>query len=274
MSVNYKTDTFDNETINITVYGEENLGKGPNVIYAHGFKGFKDWGFVPEAGKILAESGCFVVTFNFSRNGIEGNSTEFTRIDKFAENTLSREVDELNTIIELTISGYFGPVSNQPVFLLGHSRGGGVALLCAGHRAVKGLITWAAIAKADRFSERQKKDWLATGFFEVVNQRTGQVMRMNKSFLEDLNKNIKKLDLIKAAEKLNKEWLILHGDQDLAVPLPEAEMLYEASDKNITELKIIEGAGHTFNTVHPFQESNNKFDYLLEQTIKFIRKIK
>src|SRR5205823_7797891 len=59
----------------------------PVLIFVHGFKGFKDWGWGPHIGESMARSGFYAVAFNFSHNGVEGNSTEFTRLDKFASNT-------------------------------------------------------------------------------------------------------------------------------------------------------------------------------------------
>ncbi len=42
----------------------------PVVIVAHGFKGFKDWGFFPYLAKGLCRKGFIVVKFNFSGSGI------------------------------------------------------------------------------------------------------------------------------------------------------------------------------------------------------------
>jgi len=42
-------------------------------VYVHGFKGFKDWGFVPYIGETFASKGFAFLTFNFSHNGIESN---------------------------------------------------------------------------------------------------------------------------------------------------------------------------------------------------------
>ena len=40
------------------------------VIVAHGFKGFKDWGFFPYLCESLARDGHLVVSFNTSLNGV------------------------------------------------------------------------------------------------------------------------------------------------------------------------------------------------------------
>lgn len=67
------------------------------IVVAHGFKGFKDWGFFPHLCECLARDGHAVVSFNFSLNGIGDDPTEFTQLENFARNTLSRDVDEILT---------------------------------------------------------------------------------------------------------------------------------------------------------------------------------
>jgi len=276
MCQNYIYKTSKNDKINITTFGNQHLKSGKCLIYSHGFKGFKDWGFVPFIGKYFAELGYFVITFNFSHNGIGNNPLEFTELDKFAENTFSLEVNELNEIINAFSNGYFGKIINPKIGVIGHSRGGAISLLAAYYNEnVKSLITWSSIAKLDRYSERQKKEWLSKGYSEAVNSRTNQVMRMNKILLEDIIQNKNGfLNLEKAARNLKKPWLIIHGAQDLTVKSDEAKQLYEWSDKNLTELHLISSAGHTFNITHPMEKASEPLNKVLEKTEKFIEKIK
>ncbi|MCB0288593.1 MAG: alpha/beta hydrolase, partial [Calditrichaeota bacterium] len=132
MSQNYIYNTSENQKINITTFGTSNLEKGNCLIFVHGFKGFKDWGFVPHLAKHFSENGYFVITFNFSHNGVGKSLTEFDELDKFANNTLSREVNELIEIISAYKNGFFGKISNQnKIGLVGHSRGGAVSILAA-----------------------------------------------------------------------------------------------------------------------------------------------
>ncbi|GBD90191.1 alpha/beta hydrolase family protein [bacterium BMS3Abin04] len=276
MCQNYVYKTSKNDEISITTFGNQHLKSGKCLIYCHGFKGFKDWGFVPYVGKYFAERGYFVITFNFSHNGIGNNPLEFTEPDKFAENTFSLEVNELNEIINAVSNGYFGKIINPKIGIIGHSRGGAVALLAAyNNNNVNALITWSSIAKLDRYSERQKKEWLSKGYFEVLNSRTNQIMRMNKDLLKDIinNKN-GFLNIEKAAKDLNKPWLIIHGEQDLTVKSDEAEKLYGWSNKHLTELQLIPFAGHTFNIVHPMEKVSEPLNKVLKKTEKFIEKIK
>ncbi|MGE5438438.1 MAG: alpha/beta hydrolase family protein [Bacteroidota bacterium] len=260
------------DTIRITGYGLENISSRACLIFVHGFKGFKDWGFGPYLARYFAEKGLCVLTFNFSHNGIGENPLEFSEMDKFAANTYSREVRELSAIIDAYKTGYFGAVESPKSVLLGHSRGGAIALLTAALRPeVKAVALWASISRLDRYSKRQKKEWREKGFMEVKNQRTGQVMRLNSSLLDDIEENSSDLlNIKKAVETLGRPLLIAHGEQDLAVPIREGEELYSWSDKSKTELFKLYAVGHTFGIKHPFEGSNEKFERLLNKTYDFI----
>ncbi|MCF8241225.1 MAG: alpha/beta fold hydrolase [Melioribacteraceae bacterium] len=273
MSKEFLFRTTDNESIRITSFGIENISEGNCIIFVHGFKGFKDWGFGPHLGNYLAAQGFFVITFNFSHNGIGEEKNEFTELHKFRTNTFSREVRELSEIIDAYNSGFFGNNQKNKIGLLGHSRGGAVSILTASKNSnVDALVTWSAIAKLDRYSERQKKDWKEKGVFEIENARTKQIMPLGIELLKDIEENGNDfLNLKIALRDLDKPLLIVHGDQDLAVPLHEGEQLFEWSDKNLTEMFIVQSAGHTFNIKHPFEGSNEQFDLVLAKTNEFFK---
>jgi dipeptidyl aminopeptidase/acylaminoacyl peptidase len=258
--------------IRITVYGSDDLKSAPCLIFVHGFKGFKDWGFGPYIGDYFAKKGFFVITFNFSHNGIGEGKTEFTELDKFAENTFSLEVAELNEVIDAYLNSFFGGRSDKGIGITGHSRGGAIALLTSQSRPeVKAVSVWSSVSKLDRYSERQKEEWRKKGVFNVLNTRTNQVMPLNLTLLEDIDNNSDTLSIKNAARNLSKALLIVHGENDLAVPFQEAEQLFNWSDIENTELVKIDKAGHTFDIKHPFEGSNPKFETVLSKTENFFK---
>ncbi len=273
MQKEYSLNTNMGNKISITTFGNIDGKKGV-IIFVHGFKGFKDWGFGPYLGSYFAKHGFLAVTFNFSHNGIGKNNYEFTELDKFAANTISLEVSELREVIDFCNSGIFGKLVKSNIGLLGHSRGGAVSLLAAkGNNSVSAVGLWSAISSFDRFTVKQKNEWELKGFTTVKNARTGQAMRINKTFWEDIQKNKEdSLCIKKAAEDLGKPLLIANGQLDLAVSPHEAELLYKWSDKSLTEFHIISKAGHTFNISHPFENSNREFERLLDATRLFFTK--
>jgi len=258
--------------IRFTVYGLENLKSAPCLIFVHGFKGFKDWGFGPYIGDYFAKKGFFVITFNFSHNGIGEGKTEFTELDKFSENTFSLEVEELNEVIDAYQNSFFGGKADKGIGITGHSRGGAIALLTSQNRSeVKAVSVWSSVSKLDRYSERQKEEWRKKGVFNILNTRTKQVMQLNLTLLDDIENNSEELSIKNAARNLSKPFLIVHGENDLAVPFHEAEQLLEWSSKESSVFVKIDKAGHTFDIKHPFDGSNPKFETVLDKTENFFK---
>jgi uncharacterized protein len=271
MSKDFILTTEKQDTLRITAYGVENLRLSPCLIFVHGFKGFKDWGFGPYTGNYFSSKGYFVLSFNFSHNGVGESLTEFDEMDRFAENTFSLELDELSQIISAYFNGFFGGTSNNRLGLIGHSRGGGISILTANQNSkVNAVAVWSSVLTFDRYSGRQKEQWRKKGVFEVMNSRTKQIMKLNLSLLEDLENNKEGiLNIEKAVREMKKPFLIVHGEQDLAVPVKEAEKMYGLADKELTELFLVPGTGHTFDIKHPFDGTNEKFESILEKTYKF-----
>jgi dipeptidyl aminopeptidase/acylaminoacyl peptidase len=267
----------DQDLIQSSLYinSHKSLVKLPLIIFAHGFKGFKDWGGFPYLCIKLAEEGFAVLSFNFSHNGIGISSpVDFTKLDKFADNTHSIELNDIASVIDSTseFADEFNIDINK-IGLLGHSRGGGVSIITASEdKRIKALVTLASIAKFDRYTDEQKKRWREKGYIEIPNTRTNQMMRMNIGLLNDIENNTARFDILKAASGLNKQYMIIHGKEDLAVKFTDAESIYSASDPSVTELKIIENTGHTFGVEHPFKGSTKAFDEVIGLTAGFFRK--
>ncbi len=110
--------------------------KLPLVIFVHGFKGFKDWGGFPYMTDKLAEAGLFTASFNSSYNGDGEKENElmaFMRLDLFAKNTFSRELDDLGSVIDyFDINRDKYNYDFETLILIGHSRGGGCVILKTG----------------------------------------------------------------------------------------------------------------------------------------------
>src|ERR1700749_2742894 len=100
----------------------------PLVIFAHGFKGFKDWGSHNLVAQYFAEHGFRFLKFNFSHNGTTvSHPTEFFDLIAFADNTFSIELDDLASVISFACGGAAMP-REHGVYLIGHSMGGGISI--------------------------------------------------------------------------------------------------------------------------------------------------
>lgn len=259
----------NSEIIRAETYSREDAKEAPTIIVCHGFKGFKNWAFFPAIAETLAGGGYFVVTFNFSRNGIGPGLNNFTELDKFEQNTYSLELSDLQRVLDAISNGEIGGGIADPELLglLGHSRGGGISILHASvDRRIKVLVTWAAIATVHRYSDEQISEWQKVGYLEFENKRTKQIMRVGTELLRDIKKNSKKLDILNAAGKLEIPALILHGDSDESVPIEEASLIYDHLKTNEKELTVIEDGAHTFGASHPLESIPETLETVFDLT--------
>ena len=217
----------------------------------------------------LADAGYVVITFNFSRNGVGSDLHNFTDLEKFAINTYSHELGDLKCIMDNILVGKLGKglINIEKIGLLGHSRGGGDAILFASNDDnIQVLVTWSAIATVERFSETEINLWHKKGYIEIENKRTKQLMRINLDLLNDIKKNKKNLDILESAKKLEIPTLLIHGEIDDVVPLEESKKIYNHIGTSLKDLMIIEEGNHTFGINHPMESHSIQFDTVLDLT--------
>lgn len=250
----------------------------PIVLFIHGFKGFKDWGAFPLIRDRLANEGYVVIAFNFSHNGIGNDLQNFTELDRFAEQTISRELGEVKDILSMTRKGELAidqdEIDTNSISILAHSRGAGTAMLAVSEDMdIQNLILWAPISSFNRFSDRQNAEWRKTGFIEQLNSRTNQLMRINSALLDDLEDNKEKFDIPRIAKELSASNIPLHiivGSEDISTPIAESNAIAKAYGEKV-RLTIIEKTGHTFGAVHPFEDSSDALEQLITQTITYLK---
>jgi pimeloyl-ACP methyl ester carboxylesterase len=186
-------------------------GRAPYAILLHGFKGFMDWGFFPDMARRLASHGIVSVRFNASGSGVGEDLENFTELDAFERNTLTREIEDLESVRRWIDDGGVREIDAERAVVLGHSRGGGLALVHAAEsRAYRGVVTWAAVASFDRFDEHAKELWRRNGFLPIQNARTGQEMRLGLAALEDLERHRDRFDVPSACRRLGAPALLVH----------------------------------------------------------------
>src|SRR4051812_7405989 len=231
----------------LPIHGDLDIPPGAKalVVIVHGFKGFKDWGFFPWLGETLCNHRFAVCRFNMSRSGIAENPETFDRLDLFADDTYSGQIADLHKVVR-----YCQQRIDAPTFLVGHSRGGGVALLAAdGIQNLSGIVTWSSIARTDRWDDATKKLWRRVGYLEAENTRTKQMMRMSTRMLDDIEANRERLDILKCATQIEPPILVSPGARDESVPLAESAEI--ESYPNAASRVEIENASHTYNAIHP-----------------------
>lgn len=229
----------------------------PVVIFAHGFKGFKDWGHFNDVMEFFIRNECVFLKFNFSHNGgtVE-QPIDFPDLDAFGKNTITKELNDVTHILDWINTTEELPkeeLAINDITLIGHSRGGGIAMLAASmDERIKKIITWAAISDFENRLPPDLSEWKTKDVVYIENARTKQLMPMYYSFVEDLFANKSKYKIENAIKKANQPHLIIHGDNDLTVHIEEAKQLNEWNEN--ADLKIITGASHTFDISHPHKE--------------------
>ncbi|GAC1307919.1 MAG: hypothetical protein NVSMB24_20700 [Mucilaginibacter sp.] len=258
----------------IDVTFDDALKNAPLVIFAHGFKGFKDWGAHNLVAQYFAEHGFRFLKFNFSHNGTTtDNPLEFKDLIAFGDNTFSIELQDLGTVIDFASNGSSMPAAGD-IYLMGHSMGGGISIVKTAEDArIKKLVTMASVSSfRNLWPEEIEEQWRLQGIIYMPNTRTGQQMPLKAGLLDDLNKNAARLDILAKAAEIKQPCLIAHGSADATIPFSHAEALKKAMPD--AELLVIPGGDHTFGAAHPYTKNTLPAPLLefCSQTIAFLNK--
>lgn len=241
----------------------------PAVLIVHGFKGFKDWGMFPPLAERVARAGFSAISFNLSGSGVDEQG-EFSLPERFGRNTYSAELEDLRRVMDALADGALGVAPTGRLGLVGHSRGGAIAILTAARDPrIQALVTWAAISSTHRWRD-QVAEWRARGRLDVVNTRTGQVLPLYTDLLDDLEQNAEALDVSRAAGQIAIPWLLLHGASDVSVPVAEAQALAASATRTPPRVMIFPDTGHTFGAVHPYAGMTLELAQAIDETVKWM----
>ncbi len=220
----------------------------------------------------FAAHGLRYLKFNFSHNGTTPESPlDFADLGAFGDNTFTKEFEDLDKVITFIKSGneFAKPLS---LTLIGHSRGGGTCIIqTSKDDRVDKLITWGSIARFNSLWNPEDEDeWRKKGVIYNFNTRTKQYTPLKIDLLHDLEKHARSYDILAAAGRVSKPWLIIHGDEDINVDLAQAEELQERSKD--AELFVVTHANHVFGSEHPYTREDLPLELQLvcEKSIEFV----
>lgn len=245
------------------------------VIFMHGYKGFKDWGAWELMAKQFANKNLAFLKFNFSHNGTTIDDPEnITDLEAFGNNNYSLELEDLDAVLAF-VNAEESPVKSRNTILMGHSRGGGIALIKAAEDSqIDKVITLASVSDFKiRFQENTEafEKWKKTGITYVENTRTKQQLPHYFQFYEDFISNEKRLTIRNAVASLKQPLLIIHGTGDTSVIKEEAFALKNQNPE--AELFLIDNADHVFGAQHPWEKDALPEDLKIAMTkaIEFIK---
>ena len=252
--------------------------KKPVVIFSHGYRGFKDWGPFNLIAHKFAESGFVFIKFSFSHNGTTiDNPMEFVDLEAFGNDNITIELDDLGVVVDWVFSEGFvvggNDIDKERLYLLGHSRGGGISILKAKEdKRVKKLCTWASLNEVGKYwTPEQLEQIKRDGVIYLPNKRTNQMMPIRWQMYEDYNNNQERLSIPNAVKQLEIPMLIIHGTKDETVPVSNAMEMhgwYKGA-----RLFLLEGGNHNFGGKHPWMETslNEDMEDVLRETVEFYK---
>lgn len=221
------------------------------LVFIHGYMGFKDWGPWNVMQRFFVEKGFGFCKFNMSHNGTTlDHPTDFVDLEAFGNNCYSYEKQDVIHVLDWLEEKM--NLSTSSLHLIGHSRGGGIAMLSSSDLRVSSVSTLAGISSIEKrfsFDQNTIEEWKATGVRFVKNSRTNQDLPHNFSQYIDFLENKDNLSIQKACGELKKPLLIIHGEKDESVSITEG---HDLSQWTNTGLKVIQEASHTFGGAHPY----------------------
>lgn len=217
------------------------------VVLCHGFRAYKDWGFLPFLAASIAGDGIGTANFSFSGSGVADRDGAFSEPDRFRKNTYAAELTDLERVVEWVERrvGRDGPPVR--LGLAGHSRGGAIAILHASRDPrVRCVATLAAPSAIMVWPDDHWGAWRRGDPARVYDFRTRRELLLGPEILEDIERNRERYDLARATRALEAPLLVVQGDRDQAVPPEEGRALAAHGLSASTEFRLIEGAGHSF----------------------------
>ncbi len=265
------------QPIAIDMYYGEAVQDAALVIYAHGFCGFKEWGNVGLIAQQFVEKGFVFACFNFSHNGTSlTQPEEFVQLDLFAENNFSKQLFDFEQVLNYFVSvesDWIGIYNSGRIGIIGHSMGGGIALLTAvEHPSVKAVCTWASVTSCNtpfgKWDNEKIQEWKDEGVAYYHNGRTKQDLPLNYQLVDDTIVNAERLNILERVTGLKKPVLICHGTEDSSVSYHNAIVLKEA----ITGARLVSvNSDHTFGRKHPAVSNDSPIamETVVTETIAF-----
>ncbi|MEJ6777815.1 MAG: alpha/beta hydrolase [Crocinitomicaceae bacterium] len=222
------------------------------IVFIHGYMGYKDWGCWGLVENYFNKKKYGLLKYNVSHNGgTIDNPIDFDDLNSFSHNNYLKELQDFEAITNIIQSEF---KELPELYIIGHSRGGGIALLQSENIFISKIVSWSGICSiADRFPKGDAlKEWKNNGYYYRENGRTKQKMPHSYTQYEIFISHKNRLNIESYCRKSTTPTLIVHGDKDVSVSINEGEILAEWLNTSLTRIK---GAQHTFGASQPWKSS-------------------
>ncbi len=259
----------EGESMRIDVRYKKETNYAPIIIFCHGFRAYRNWGFIPFVCQQLAMSGGIAVNFDFALNGINNDNTIIKyNTEEFARNTIMHEVDNLIQVVQYVQNiPEVKARKNGEIHLVGHSRGAGIACLVANKmntelEVINSLSLWNAIATFDRFTEHQKNLWRKYNELKFYNPPTDQELSISYKYYDCILRTCPTPRFHSILQNLDIPVQIIHATEDLVTKIEEAELLHELIP--YSTLYRIPKVGHDFGLADNNGQPTNQILAIIE----------
>lgn len=255
------------------------------VIMTHGFLGYKDYGMFPFLAQSFADAGFITHRYNLAHSGMTNQSETFEHPDLFENDTWNHQVADIESVIGAVNDGTLEG-QGLPIILWGHSRGGVSTLLAVGRKFRKNpeshqpdaVITVSAPDSTCRIPAETRTQIRDNGFIEVTSNRTGQTLRINRRWLDELEADAEAHDVLGCAHWIKCPVLAIHGEEDPTVEAASAGRIADAvkSGHGRASSMLIPNANHVFNTPNPMPAGSapsTELRALRTACLEFARKV-
>jgi len=234
------------KALSVMIHNHKKEQEGtPVVILCHGFTGDKIGAnqLMLNIAKAIEEAGYTALRFDFA-----GSGESYGEFD--VDTTVSGWKQDLDTIVSWVKSS--PKFSGSPIILCGHSLGGCIALSYPNDPAIKGRIALSSVVHpVDTFSaegilgmELWKK---AASGITISNFFNKAFTLKDGIFVKDMIEG--NYEPLEVAKTYTTPLLIIHGTNDLAVPIKGSDELYR-SYKGEKYFHKLEGIDHLYSNKH------------------------
>jgi pimeloyl-ACP methyl ester carboxylesterase len=209
------------------------------AFVAHGLGGFKEQPHIVAFSQALNEAGYLTIRWDARKTMGESEG-------ELLDATLTNYLEDFETVADwVSTQDWY----EESFVVCGHSLGAACALLfsVAHPEKVKALIPASAFISGSEFEKTLPADvlthWKQTGIREwMSSSQPGVLKRLKWSFMEDAYT----FNLLNEIKKITQPTLLIVGSNDKDTPVSLQKNLFNMLSSSEKELRIIEGAEHTF----------------------------
>ena len=220
------------------LYVPEGKGPFPAIVHVHGFGGRTFEPKIKFINKELTKSGFVSLQFDMFNKPVGKSEPDIEYM------TVESQLDATKSAIDFLETLDY--VDKNKIGLTGHSRGGMTVLIYAPtDKRIKSLVSQSATSNFKNTHEYyvnneglDLKKWKETGWRHV--KKSWGEFKLSYDHYEDGLK----YDVYAAADKTEIPTLVIHGDEDKAVPLKQSKELVKHLKNG--KLEIIKGADHNY----------------------------